>query len=220
MIRFFDIVFSFLMIIILSPLFLIVSILNLSTGENKIFYLQKRVGKNNRSFNIIKFATMIDNSINLGSKGFVEKNDWRLLPLGAFLRKTKINELPQLFNVLKGDMSLVGYRPLIEETYSKAKKYNINTDLKGRPGITSIASIYFRDEEVLIANAENKEQFYFNEIFPKKLLLDEWWYLNKSFKYYIYIIVITGLSLFMSLKNLPLSHLKGLPFIDIDILEK
>ena len=163
---------------------------------------------------------MIDNSINLGSKGFVEKNDWRLLPLGAFLRKTKINELPQLFNVLKGDMSLVGYRPLIEETYSKAKKYNINTDLKGRPGITSIASIYFRDEEVLIANAENKEQFYFNEIFPKKLLLDEWWYLNKSFKYYIYIIVITGLSLFMSLKNLPLSHLKGLPFIDIDILEK
>lgn len=154
---------------------------------------------------------MIENSIKMGSGGFVEKNDWRLLPFGGFLRKTKINELPQLFNVLKGDMSFVGFRPLIKETHTKAKKYNIDVKINGKPGITSLASIYFRNEEELIALADDKEEFYFKEIFPKKLLLDSWWYENSSLFNYIYIIFLTALSLFLDFKNLPLSCLKNLP---------
>ena len=112
--RFIDLCFSSLGLIILLPLFLAVAILLKFTGEGDIFYLQERIGLNGKTFFIIKFATMLRNSPNIGSGTITSKNDSRILPVGKILRKTKINELPQLLNVLFGDMSIIGPRPHVE----------------------------------------------------------------------------------------------------------
>ena len=132
------------------------------TGENKVFYFQKRVGRNGKIFSIIKFATMLKDSPYMGARGFTETNDYRLLPLGRFLRKTKLNELPQLVNVLKGDMSLVGFRPLTLESYSTAIKLAPQKTYDTKPGITSPASIYFRNEETLLARIDStlRQKYY------------------------------------------------------------
>ena len=105
--RFFDFILSLIAIIFLSPLLLFITIILRFSGEKEVFFLQNRVGKNGHLFKIIKFATMFKNSPNIGSGTITIKNDPRILPLGYFLRKSKINELPQLFNILKGEMSLI-----------------------------------------------------------------------------------------------------------------
>ena len=115
MIRIFDIFFSLLAIIFLSPIFIIISIFLKFSGEGEILYFQERIGKNKKVFKLIKFATMLKNSPNIGTKSITVKGDPRILPMGHFLRKTKINELPQIFNVLFGDISLIGPRPLVQE---------------------------------------------------------------------------------------------------------
>ena len=115
MIRIFDIFFSLLAIIFLSPIFIIISIFLKFSGEGEILYFQERIGKKKKVFKLIKFATMLKNSPNIGTKSITVKGDPRILPMGHFLRKTKINELPQIFNVLFGDISLIGPRPLVQE---------------------------------------------------------------------------------------------------------
>ena len=144
--RFFDIVLSVLAIAILSPLLIPVVIGLLLTGERYVFYFQDRIGFKNKTFSIWKFATMLKNSPNLPGGIHTTSKDPRLMPMGGFLRKTKINELPQLFNILIGDMSIVGPRPLVGKVFDpypdhiKDKIYNV------RPGLTGIGSIIFRDE--------------------------------------------------------------------------
>ena len=118
MIRFFDIVFSLLGILFLGPLLIPISILLLFTGEHKVFYKQNRVGKCGKIFGLLKFATMLENSPNLPGGDITSGNDPRVLPLGKFLRKTKLNELPQLVNIILGDISLVGPRPLTPNNFS------------------------------------------------------------------------------------------------------
>src|SRR5690606_26719993 len=110
---FFDIVFSFLALLLLSPLLIPIILLLKFTGEGEVFYLQKRMGFRNKEFYIWKFATMLKNSPNMGSGDVTTRNDPRVTPMGKFLRMSKINELPQLINILKGDMSFVGPRPLM-----------------------------------------------------------------------------------------------------------
>ena len=111
--RTFDIVFSLILIILLCPLLILISLILLLSDEGEVFYFQKRIGINNSSFYIIKFATMLKNSMNMGSGSITLKNDFRVTKFGKFLRKTKLNELPQIFNILKGDISVVGPRPLV-----------------------------------------------------------------------------------------------------------
>ena len=141
--RLLDIVVSALSIIIFLPLFIPVVIILRFSAEGEIFYFQERYGINNSKFKIWKFATMLKNSLNLGSGSITLKNDPRVTKVGSFLRKTKINELPQIFNILKGDISIVGPRPLVDRTfkaYSKdiqSKIYNL------KPGLTGIGSIIF-----------------------------------------------------------------------------
>ena len=118
MIRFFDLIISITGIVFLSPLFIPVCILLVLTGENKVFYKQIRIGKNGQPFHLLKFATMLEDSPNLPGGDITSGNDPRVLPFGKFLRKSKINELPQLVNILKGDMSLVGPRPLTPKNFS------------------------------------------------------------------------------------------------------
>src|SRR6478735_3498099 len=147
--RSFDIVFSLVIIIILLPVLIILFPLLRFTGEGYIFYYQKRIGFKNKTFDIIKFATMLKDSPNLGTGLITLRKDPRVTPMGGFLRKTKLNELPQIFNVLKGDMSFVGPRPLVDKTFDPYSDYVKANIYSVRPGITGIGSVVFRDEERL-----------------------------------------------------------------------
>ena len=169
--RVIDVLLAILALLVLLPFFIPIAFMLLLTGEHKVFYLQNRVGHKNKSFKIIKFATMLENSPNMGSGSLTLKNDPRVLPLGSFLRKTKINELPQILNIIIGDLSIVGPRPQMQVDFEKysdevqRKIYNV------RPGLTGIGSIVFRDEESLISAApekENPHDFYKRVIAPYK----------------------------------------------------
>ena len=120
--RLFDVLFSATALLILSPLFVpIVIILRLS-GEGEVFFFQERIGKNGELFKLFKFATMLKDSPNLGTGTVTMKNDPRILPVGKFLRTSKINELPQLLNIFLGDMSIIGPRPLTPQTFARILK--------------------------------------------------------------------------------------------------
>ena len=182
--RILDILLSLFALLILFPFFIPIIIILLFSGEHKVFYLQKRVGFKNKNFQIIKFATMLSNSANMGSGSLTLKNDPRVLPFGSFLRRTKINELPQILNIIIGDLSIVGPRPQMRvdfEKYSDEIKKNIYNI---RPGLTGIGSIIFRDEESLISHAaesENPHDFYKRVIAPYKGELEMWYQVNRSF---------------------------------------
>ena len=181
--RIIDVLLSVLALLALLPLFIPIVIILLLTGEHKVFYLQTRVGYKNKDFKIIKFATMLSNSANMGSGSLTLKNDPRVLPFGSFLRKSKINELPQILNIIIGDLSIVGPRPQMQVDFEKysddvqVKIYNV------RPGLTGIGSIVFRDEESLISLAaenENPHDFYKRVIAPYKGELEMWYHSNRS----------------------------------------
>jgi lipopolysaccharide/colanic/teichoic acid biosynthesis glycosyltransferase len=181
--RIIDVLLSLLSLLVLLPLFIPIVVILLLTGEHKVFYLQTRVGYKNKDFKIIKFATMLSNSANMGSGSLTLKNDPRVLPFGSFLRKTKINELPQILNIIIGDLSIVGPRPQMQVDFEKysddvqGKIYNV------RPGLTGIGSIIFRDEESLISLAaenENPHDFYKRVIAPYKGELEIWYHSHRS----------------------------------------
>ena len=159
--RLFDILLSFTAIAILSPLFTIIALILKFSGEGEIFYLQERIGQNNKTFKIFKFATMLKNSENMGTGSITLQNDFRVTKIGRILRKTKINELPQIFNIFLGDMSIIGPRPLVYETFnaypSKIKKIIYNV----KPGLSGIGSIIFRDEETIISSVKNENLMIF-----------------------------------------------------------
>ena len=179
--RLFDILLSGLAILVLSPLLVPVMIILKCTGEHDIFYGQDRIGYKNKHFKILKFATMLRNSPNMAGGLHTTKGDPRVLPFGRFLRKTKINELPQIFNIFLGDMSIVGPRPLVDKTFApysdevKAKIYSV------KPGLTGIGSVVFRDEESLLTECAKKgmnlDEAYAKVVSPYKGAL-EMWYLD------------------------------------------
>lgn len=177
--RFYDIFFSGLAVVILSPLMIPITIGLLLTGEGYVFYRQKRVGYKNRPFEIYKFATMLKDSPNMAGGFITTKNDPRLTPLGGFLRATKINELPQLLNILKGDMSFVGPRPLLQKSFEAYPPDTQEVIYNLKPGITGIGSILFRDEEELLTRVKESGgdilSFYENEIYPFKGEAEQWY---------------------------------------------
>ena len=168
--RFFDIIFSFLGLLILSPLLLIISIFIFLDSRGGVFYLQQRVGRNNLDFFIYKFRTM---NISADSQGLltVGAKDARVTRVGYFLRKYKLDELPQLINVLKGEMSFVGPRPEVRKyvNYYSAEQLHV---LSVNPGITDYASIKYSNESELLAKAAEPEKFYIETILPVKLKLN------------------------------------------------
>ena len=191
--RIFDLTIAITALLLLfMPLIIVMIILKFS-GEGEIFYLQNRLGYLNSEFKIIKFATMIKNSPNIGTGSLTLRNDPRVLPFGKFLRKYKINELPQIFNVLLGTMSIVGPRPQMKVDFEKFPIDKRNEIYKSKPGITGIGSIIFRDEEKSISNYDgDKHQFYKNKIAPYKTDLELWYYKNQSLFIDIKLIVITA----------------------------
>ena len=190
--RFFDILLSGLVLLILSPLLLPIALLLKFTGEGYVFYYQKRIGFKNRYFNIMKFATMLKNSPNMGTGSITLRNDPRLLPMGKFLRKSKINELPQIINVLKGEMSLVGPRPLVDRTFNAYPEAIRDQVYQSVPGITGIGSVVFRDEETLISSSQlPPHQFYEEIIAPYKGALEIWYNSHKRFSVDFAILFLT-----------------------------
>ena len=189
--RFLDIIFSLSALVLLSPLLIIIIVILKVTGEGEIFYVQKRAGIKGNSFGLIKFATMLKNSPNIGAGEITVQNDPRVLPFGWFLRKTKINELPQLWNILIGDMSVVGPRPMVLNTYAyypESVRLKLDTI---RPGLTGIGSIVFRDEESYLARSARPMKFYRENIIPYKCQLELWFLEHNTLWVYIKIILIT-----------------------------
>ncbi len=210
--RVIDIILSLVAIIILSPLLFPIIIGLLLTGEHYVFYLQERIGHKNKKFNIYKFATMLKNSPNIGTGLHTTLKDPRILPMGGFLRKTKINELPQLFNILLGSMSIIGPRPLVDQTfepYSDIVKKNI---YNVKPGLSGIGSIVFRDEEILLSNSEIPiDEFYSKYISPYKGSLELWYQKKVSFYTDFMIVFLTIWVIFFPKSNLVFKVFKDLP---------
>jgi len=212
--RFFDFILALLVVIILTPL-LIPLIIGLKlTGEGHIFYSQKRIGYKRKYFNIWKFATMLKDSPNIGTGSITLRNDPRITPMGGFLRKTKLNELPQVFNVLKGDVSIVGPRPLVDKTFNAYSKEVQEVIYNVKPGITGIGSIVFRDEEGLFeqkTEGQDPHEFYKKIIAPYKGALEIWYQKNQSFYTDFMIIFLTAWVILFSKSELHYKVFKDLP---------
>lgn len=209
--RVLDIIIAGLALILLSPVLIPVSIILLFTGEKEVFYFQKRIGYHNRPFNIYKFATMLKNSPNIGTGEITLRNDPRVTAFGKFLRMSKINELPQVINVLKGDMSIVGPRPLMQVSFDI---YNEEVQQKiylSKPGITGIGSVVFRDEEKIVSEAVDPKEAYTNLIYPYKGRLELWYLENASLITDLKIIFLTGWSILFPQNNLIEKLFKNLP---------
>ena len=168
--RLFDIVFSFLGLVFLSPILLLIVVLMLVTSKGPVIYKQVRVGRNNKDFKIFKFRTMHVNADKLGLLSVGDK-DPRITQIGYYLRKFKLDELPQLANVLRGDMSFVGPRPEVRKYVNFYNQEQMQV-FKVRPGITDLASIEFRNESELLSNQEDPDSYYINVIMPKKLQIN------------------------------------------------
>ena len=210
--RTFDILISFVALISLIPIFIPIILILRFSGEGEIFYFQKRVGLDNKTIKIFKFATMLKNSEQMGTGIYTAKNDPRILPFGNFLRKTKINELPQIINILNGDISLVGPRPLIRKTFELYKEEDQKIIYSMKPGLTGVGSIVFRNEEEILNNAKIElEKFYENHITPFKAELELWYEQNKSFICDLKIIFLTAWVIFFKDSNLPWTLFKDLP---------
>ena len=166
-----DILFSLIGLICLFPFFIFISFLIFITSKGGVFFVQLRVGKNNKDFKLYKFRTMVLNSDNKGLLT-VGNNDKRITKLGYYLRKNKLDELPQLINVLNGTMSLVGPRPEVRK-YVNLYNSEQKSILDVKPGITDLASIMYFNENEILANSVNPEQTYINEIMPIKLELNK-----------------------------------------------
>lgn len=190
--RVLDFILSGLAVIVLSPLLVLIACILKASGEGEILYIQPRVGKNGSLFGLLKFATMLKDSPNIGSGEITINNDPRVLPLGRFLRKSKINELPQLWNILVGDMSIVGPRPMVPNTYANYPAEAQETLNTVRPGLTGIGSIIFRDEERLLDGHEDPVGFYNENITPYKSELEIWFVQNNSLWLHIKIIFVTA----------------------------
>lgn len=191
MTRFFDILFSGIAIIILLPFMIPIMIGLKLTGEHDIFYGQTRIGKGRKEFKLLKFATMLRNSPNMAGGLFTSENDPRMLPMGKFLRKTKINELPQLINIFIGQMSIIGYRPTVKEHFEGYPEGCKKVLEKSRPGLSGIGSIVFRNEEEILQQFEDKKAFHQNVIAPYKAALEVWYVQHKSLGLYFKLIFMT-----------------------------
>lgn len=190
--RFFDILFSSLALIFFSFPLVITAVILRYTGEGEVFFLQERIGKNGKRFNLLKFATMLKNSPNIGSGTITIKNDPRILPAGRFLRSSKINELPQLINIFLGDMSIIGPRPMTEQTFN-AYTYEVKEVIKKvKPGLSGIGSIVFRNEEDLLQGDFATENYYQDFIAPYKGELECWYVKNNKLSLYLKLIFITA----------------------------
>lgn len=212
--RIIDILIAVSASLVFLPLFIPLAILLKLTGEGYVFYSQERIGYKNKRFRIWKFATMLKASPGLGTGSITLKNDWRVTPMGGWLRKTKINEVPQIINVLLGNMSIVGPRPQMESDFLKyprdvqSKVYNV------KPGVTSLAAVVFRDEEKYFSGQNiDPHKFYKLVISPYKGQLELWYQDHLSIKTDCLIIFLTIWVILVKNSQLQYKVFKDLPLL-------
>lgn len=189
--RIFDILFSGLALLVAAPLLIPIAILLRVTGEGEIFFVQSRVGKGGDKFGVYKFATMLKDSPNMGTATVTVKDDPRVLPVGRFLRKTKLNEVPQLLNILFGSMSIIGPRPQTQRCFDAFPAVSQNEIVKVAPGLSGVGSIVFRAEEEMMHASQDPDRFYDEVIMPYKGKLEEWYVENRNLWTYFACIFIT-----------------------------
>ena len=201
MIRFFDLLFSVLALLVLLPVFILLSIIILLGSKGPVLFNQPRVGRGNKDFILIKFRTMYRDSEKTGCLT-VGSRDQRITRAGYFLRKYKLDELPQLFNVIRGDMSLVGPRPEVRKYVSH---YNEDQKrvLSVRPGITDYASLEYLHENELLGSSADPEKTYIEEIMPAKLELNKKFLQDRSLKNYFRVILKTISGIFLRISESP-----------------
>ncbi len=190
--RLLDILFSGIALLVLSPFLVPVALILRFTGEGEIFFRQSRVGRDGRMFHLLKFATMLKNSPNMGTGTVTLKDDPRVLPFGRFLRKTKLNELPQLLNIFLGDMSIIGPRPQTSRCFNAFPERSQAAIVTVPPGLSGVGSIVFRREEEMMHAAKDPDRFYDHVIAPYKGLLEEWYVRRRSVGLYLHLIVLTA----------------------------
>jgi lipopolysaccharide/colanic/teichoic acid biosynthesis glycosyltransferase len=208
--RVIDILLATIALVILSPVLVICVIILLLTGEHEVFFLQKRVGYKNRPFGIWKFATMLKNSPNIGTGEITLRNDPRVTTFGKFLRISKFNELPQIINVFKGDMSIVGPRPLMSVSFKQYPEPVRQIIYNCKPGMTGIGSLIFRDEEKIVSAAADPQAMYIS-IFSYKGALELWYQKHASMSTDIKIIFLTAWSILFPKNKLAQRFFKDLP---------
>jgi lipopolysaccharide/colanic/teichoic acid biosynthesis glycosyltransferase len=210
-IRLLDIFFALLGFIFLSWVFLCAIIGLLFTGEHKVLYRQKRVGKGGNDFVLYKFATMLENSPNLPGGVLTLENDPRILYFGNYLRRTKVNELPQLLNILKGNMSFVGPRPQARshfELFSEKQKQVISQLM---PGVTGVGSLFFRNEDAILKKSGVSYEYFHDEVItPYKGELELWYAEHRTTKFYLKVIYLTAVTIVNRHYNV-LPHFPNLP---------
>ncbi len=208
--RLIDILIAGIALILLSPLLIPSIMILLVTGEREVFYFQKRIGYKNRPFYIWKFATMLKNSPNIGTGEITLRNDPRVTKFGKVLRMTKINELPQIINVFKGDMSIVGPRPLMEVSFKLYPDEVQKVIYNSPPGMTGIGSLIFRDEEKIVSEAPDPKAMY-AAIYPYKGALELWYQQHASLYTDFMIIFLTAWSIISPGNKLVDKVFKDLP---------
>jgi len=195
--RVFDIFFSLIGLLISLPLFAVVGILIKIDSTGPVFFRQERIGRNFERFAIFKFRTMV---LDAEKKGLsiTSNTDKRVTRVGKILRKLKMDELPQLINVLRGDMSLVGPRPEVER-YVELYKKDYREILKVRPGITDVSSILYRDEEGVLGDQADPESYYVRVVLPQKIKLSQEYLKKSSFSHDVKLILKTLFRVFLVL---------------------
>lgn len=209
--RIFDILFTLVALVLLSPLLVPIMIILRFSGEGEVFFRQQRIGKDGKRFGLFKFVTMVKNSEKMATGTVTVKNDPRILPVGRFLRKTKINELPQVINILLGDMSIIGPRPQEKRCFDAFPPDVQMEIVKVRPGLSGIGSIVFRDEEELLHGARDHADFYDQVIAPYKGALEKWYIVNQGLKNYFLLIFTTAWVVIFPKSRITWKAFEGLP---------
>jgi lipopolysaccharide/colanic/teichoic acid biosynthesis glycosyltransferase len=208
--RIIDILIAAITLVVLSPVWIICILVLLCTGEHEVFFVQKRVGYKNKLFNIWKFATMLKNSPNIGTGEITLRNDPRVTKFGRLLRISKLNELPQVINVLNGDMSIVGPRPLMNISFRQYPEDVQQIIYNCKPGMTGIGSLIFRDEERIVSEANDPQAMY-AAVSAYKGALELWYQVHCSFYTDSMIIFLTAWSIIFPNNKLTYRIFKGLP---------
>lgn len=218
--RFFDIIFSSVGLVIFSPILIPTALMLRLTGEGEVFFIQERIGHKGELFGLFKFATMLKDSPNIGSGTITVAGDPRILPIGRLLRKSKINELPQLLNIFFGHMSVIGPRPLTEQGFSF---YDHSIQLmiqKVRPGLSGVQQVVIRDEESLVDSDVVPENFYASILAPYKGELEKWFVMNNNLNIYFKTIFMTIWIIFTPKNNAVWRVYKDLPEPPSDLKKK
>ena len=209
--RLLDIALASLALLLLAPLLLPVVLILRFTGEGEVFFRQQRVGRGGHMFGLLKFATMLKDSPNIGTGTVTLKDDPRVLPFGRILRRTKINELPQLINILTGDMSLIGPRPQTPRCFDAFPPASQAEIIRVRPGLSGVGSIIFRGEEEMMHASKDPDHFYDHVIMPYKGLLECWYVQHQGLWTYLKCVFVTVWVVVFPDSSLAWSAFRGLP---------